>query len=213
VNAHHFCEHGEGKVRRTFLMLLAGAALTGNVRAAHFYSFAVTHNGERYQVSADVYLDAPLPQVYQVLTDYDHLTRIGGVIRESRILKQIDAHTYLVYVESRGCVLFFCQTIRQTQQVTELTPRDVVAEAIPEESDVKMSSSSWHLDPQGRGTRMHWEVSMQPDFWIPPLIGPPMVEQALLSQGRSMAEGLEKLARERAHLPPLNTDTTHAPTN
>jgi len=200
-------------VRHALLMLLATVLLTGEVRAASFYAFTVTSNGERYRVSADIYLDAPLPQVYAVLTDYDHLTRIGGVIRESRILKQIDAHTYLVYVESHGCVLFYCQTIRQTQQVSELTPRDVVAEAIPEKSDVQMSSSSWHLDPQGHGTRMHWEVTMQPDFWIPPLIGPPMVEHALLSQGRSMAEGLEKLARERAHLPPLNTDTTHASSN
>lgn len=194
-------------------MLLAAAALTGKVQAAQFYAFTVTHTDERYRVSADVFLAAPLPQVYAVLTDYDHLTRIGGAIRESRILKQIDAHTYLVYVESRGCVLFFCQTIRQTQQVTELTPQDVLAEAIPEKSDVKMSSTSWHLEPQDSGTRMRWEVSMQPDFWIPPLIGPPMVEHALRSEGWDMAEGLEKLARERAHLPPLNSDTTHVPAN
>ncbi|MGA9855723.1 MAG: SRPBCC family protein [Gammaproteobacteria bacterium] len=198
---------------RRLLILLAVAALTGNVRAAEFHAFAVTHTGGRYQVSADVYLAAPLPQVYAVLTDYDHLSRIGGVIRESHILEQIDAHTYIVFVESRGCVLFFCHTIKQTQRVTELTPRDVVAEAIPEKSDVKMSSSSWHLEPQDSGTRMHWQVSMQPDFWIPPLIGPPMVEHALWSQGHSMAEGLEKLARERAHLPPLDSDTPHAPAN
>jgi Polyketide cyclase / dehydrase and lipid transport len=191
------------------LILLAGAALTGKVRAAEFYAFTVTHNEDRYQVSADVFLAAPLPQVYAVLTDYDHLTRIGGVIRESRILKQVDAHTYIVFVESHGCVLFFCQTIRQTQQVTQLTPQDVVADAIPDKSDVKMSSSSWHLDPQDHGTRMRWEITMQPNFWIPPLIGPPMVEHALRLEGRSMAEGLEKLARERAHLPPLNSGTSH----
>ncbi len=198
-------------MRHAFLILLAAVAFTGEVRAAQFYAFAVTHNDGRYQVSADVFLDAPLPQVYAVLTDYDHLARIGGAIRESRILKQIDAHTYVVYVESRGCVLFFCKTIRQTQQATELTPQDVVAEAIPDKSDVKMSSSSWHLEPQDSGTRMHWEVSMQPDFWIPPLIGPPMVDHALRSQGQIMAVGLEKLARERAQLPPLTGDSEHGP--
>jgi hypothetical protein len=199
-------------VRRTILMLLAVAALTGEAQAAQFYVFTVTHVDERYRVSADVFLSAPLPQVYAVLTDFDHLAQIGGAIRESRMLKQIDAHTYMVYVVSRGCVLFFCKTIRQTQRATELTPQDVVAEAIPGEgSDVKMSSSSWHLEQQDGGTRMHWEVSMQPDFWIPPLIGPPMVNHALRSQGRIMAEGLEKLARERAHLPPLDSEATHAP--
>jgi Polyketide cyclase / dehydrase and lipid transport len=196
-------------VRRTFLILLAAVAFTGEARAAQFYSFSVTQDDGRYRVSADVFLAAPLPQVYAVLTDYDHLAQVGGAIRVSRILKQIDAHTYLVYVETSGCILFFCKTIRQTQVATELTPQDVVSEAIPEKSDVKMSSSSWHLESQNGGTRMHWEVSMQPDFWIPPLIGPPMVKQALRSQGRTMAEGLEKLARERAHLPPLSTNPDH----
>jgi Polyketide cyclase / dehydrase and lipid transport len=200
-------------VRRTLLIFLASAVLTGEVRAAHFYAFTARHNDARYQASADVFLAAPLPQVYAVLTDYDHLTRIGGVIRESRLLQRINAHTSIVFVESHGCVLFFCQTIRQTQRVTELTPQDIVAEAIPEKSNVKMSSSSWHLDVQGSGTRMHWEVSMQPDFWIPPLIGPPMVEHALYTQGWEMAEGLEKLARERAHLPPLSTDKAHEKTS
>lgn len=189
--------------------LLALTLLSGNARAVHFNSLQVRYHDGRYQVSADVYLEAPLPQVYQVLTDFNHLNRIGGVIRQSHLLKQVDAHTYIVFVESHGCVLFFCHSIRQTQRVVELTPRDLIAEAIPGKSDVTMGSSSWHLDPLKSGTRLYWQVSVQPAFWIPPLIGPPLVESALGREGRRMAAGLEKLARERAHLPPLNAAAKH----
>ncbi|MGH8363351.1 MAG: hypothetical protein ACRESQ_08370, partial [Gammaproteobacteria bacterium] len=41
--------------------------------AATFNSLEVSRDGDIYRLSADVYLDAPLPQVYRVLTDYNHL--------------------------------------------------------------------------------------------------------------------------------------------
>ena len=179
------------------MILFPVACVTGIVQAAQFHSLEVTHHGARYQLSADVYLAAPLPQVYQVITDYNHLTRISSAIRQSHMLKQIDTHTYLVFVESRACVVFFCRNIKETQQVVELAPQEVQAEAIPEESNVKMASSSWHLDAEGSGTRMRWEMTLDPDFWIPPLIGPLFVKSEMRAQGEYMAQGVEKLARER----------------
>ena len=185
------------------LTIFGMLCLAGNVHAAQFYSLKVSHDGGRYQVSADVHLAASLPQVYKVLTDYNHLTRITGAILQSRLLKQLDAHTYLVFIESRACVLFFCHSIQETQQVMELTPQDIVADVIPQQSNVKMGSSSWHLDPEGDGTRMHWEMTIIPNFWIPPLIGPALVEGEMRAQGEYTAEGVEKLARERVP-PPLS---------
>lgn len=196
-------------MRRGLLTILAALWFGGSVQAAQFYTLKVSHVGDTYQVHADVHLAAPLPQVYKVLTDYNHLTRISGAVRQSRVLKQVDAHTYLVYVESRACVLFFCHSIKETQQVVELTPRDVVAEALPQGSNVRLGVASWHLEPEGEGTRMHWQMSIAPDFWIPPFIGPVSMENQLLAEGKFTAEGVEKLARERAHLPPLKA--THAP--
>jgi Polyketide cyclase / dehydrase and lipid transport len=193
------------------MILLSMMCLNDSARAVQFNSLEVTHDGGRYLMSADVYLAAPLPQVYQVITDYNHLTRISSAIRESHVLKQIDAHTYMVFVESHACVLFFCHNIKETQRVIELSPQDVRAEAIPEESNVKTASSSWHLDAQGNGTRMHWQMELDPDFWIPPLIGPLFVKSEMRAQGEYMANGVEKLARERAHLPPLNTDIKRVP--
>ncbi|MDE2196258.1 MAG: SRPBCC family protein [Gammaproteobacteria bacterium] len=197
--------------RRLLLSGLLWLCAAGGSRAATFYSISVSHDGDRYHVSADVHLAAPLPQVYQVLTDYNHLTRISGAIRQSRLLKQLDAHTALVFIESRACVVFFCRSIRQTQTVMQLTSQDIIAEAIPAQSNVKMSSTSWHLDREGDGTRMYWQMTLVPAFWVPPLIGPALVESGLRAQGRYTAAGVEKLARERAHLPPLPAEKAPDP--
>lgn len=178
--------------------------------AAQFHALEISRDGDIYRLSADVYLDAPLPQVYRVLTDYNHLTRISRVIRRSRLLERPDAHTALVYMESRACVLFFCHTIKEIQKVTESPPGTLTAAAIPELSNVKHDESDWHLQAEGRGTRMQWTLTIEPEFWIPPLIGPALVKSQLRAEGEFSARGIEKLARERAHLPPAST-STHAP--
>lgn len=190
------------------LILLAGFCVPAV--AATFNSLKVSRDGDIYRLSSDVYLDAPLPQVYRVLTDYNHLTRISRVIQRSRLLARPDAHTALVYVESRACVLFFCHTIKETQRVTESPPADLSAAVIPAQSNVKLAESTWHLQAEGQGTRMQWNLTIEPEFWVPPLIGPALVEGELRTEGEYSARGIEKLARQWAHLPPRSA-STHAP--
>ncbi|MGH8399679.1 MAG: SRPBCC family protein [Gammaproteobacteria bacterium] len=185
----------------SLLLLTAGAA------GAELHTIQVSNQGDRYHLSTDISIAAPPAQVYKVLTDYNHLTRISGAILVSRLVKQIDAHTALVYVETRACVAFFCRTLRQTQQVVELTPQDIVAQSLPEQSNVRMGAASWHLEAEGEGTRLHWQDTLEPTFWIPPVIGASLMKDALREQVRASAQGIEKLAREWAHLPPLNAAT------
>lgn len=184
-------------------MCLLPLLVAANANGAQLHDIQVSHDGERYSLSADISIAAPPAQVYRVLTDYNHLTRISGAIVNSRLLKRIDAHTVLVYVETRACVAFFCRTLKQTQQVVELDPDDIVAQSLPQQSNVSMGSASWHLQEDGGGTRLRWRNTVEPTFWIPPLIGTAMMEQALRTQVIASAKGIEKLAREWAHLPPL----------
>src|SRR5579872_2145664 len=101
---------GERSMRRLWpalsLLVMAPAG------AAQFYSLQVSHEGDRYLMSVDAHLAAPLAEVYAVITDYDHLTRIHAAILESRLVKHLDAHTDLVYSVHRGCVAFFCHSVK-----------------------------------------------------------------------------------------------------
>ena len=39
---------------------------------------------------------------------------------------------------------------------------------------------------------------MEPDFWVPPLIGPWVIKRTMREQAITTSEGIERLARVRA---------------
>ena len=192
------------------LGLMSCFCMAHAAQAADFYSLSVSRDGEVYSMSADAHLAAPPAAVYAVLTDYEHLTRISSAVQKSHVVERLDAGAALVYTDSRVCALFFCKHITELQRYTKPGPEDIVAEVVPEQSNLKSGRAAWHLEAEGEGTRLHWEMQAVPDFWVPPFIGPSLVQRGLRSEGRRGVAGVEKLARERAHLPPLDSEHTDA---
>jgi hypothetical protein len=183
------------------IAFLALAAFALPAFGARIDALKVARHGDAYKLYSNVYLQAPIKQVRHVLLDINHWWWISGAILESRILRRLDAHTQIVYVKSGGCVAFFCPQIEQHEIVRELSPDHIFAEAIPAQSNVRMSHTDWLLKSESGGTRLITQVLLVPDFAVPPLIGPDLIEHMLKQQSESGAHGIEKLARERAGLP------------
>jgi hypothetical protein len=196
---------------RAFILGFLFAGFASRAAAAEFRTLDVSRQGDEYQVQAVVYIAAPPQAVFAVLTDYEHFTRISASIVESRRVQQLDADDTLVYTDTRFCALFFCRHVKEMQKVTRTPPFDIMSAVLPEQSDnVKSGSASLHMQAEGEGTLLHWQIHLQPGFWVPPLIGPLLVERSLRAEGHRSASGVEKLARERAHLPPLENSEDHA---
>lgn len=190
---------------------LALAIVSHAAVAADFRSLDVSRDGDSYQVKALIYLAAPPPAVFAVLTDYEHFTRISGSIVESRRVQQLSPAEALVYTDTRFCALFFCRHVKEMQKVTASPPGDISSMVLPGQSDdVKSGNAVLHLQAQGEGTLLDWQIRLEPGFWVPPLLGPLLVERSLRTEGRRSATGVEKLAREHAHLPPLENSEDHA---
>jgi hypothetical protein len=201
-------------LRELTLILIGGLTLMGlssAAAAAEFRSLEVSRDGDAYQVKALIYLAAPPQAVFAVLTDYEHFTRISGSIIESRRVQQLNPADALVYTDTRFCALFFCRHVKEMQKVTQTPPGDISSLVLPQQSDnVKSGSAALHLQAEGEGTLLDWQFRLVPGFWVPPLLGPLLVERSLKAEGRRSAAGVEKLARERAHLPPLENAEDHA---
>jgi len=188
---------------RTWLILLG--LLSGPTAAAQFYSLQVSHDSGIYKMAADVHLAAPPDQVYKVLTDYAHLTRLSPSVVKSTLVRRLDAATALVYTDTRICIFIYCRHARELQRIKEVSPEELSAEVVPKaENNIKSGSASLRLEPEQDGTRLHWELEIEPDFWVPPLIGPMLLSGSLRAEGERSAAGIETLARAEAHLPPLN---------
>jgi hypothetical protein len=185
-------------------LAVAGLASTTVLWAATIDTLDVARKKGRYSLVADAHLDATPESIYAVLTDYDdnRFGRISSVYKESRYLDPGEDGTPIVYTRMEGCLLSYCMTLKRTERLETVEPHYIKSYAIPEQSDFKYSTSEWHLDADGvGGTNMSYKLEMEPDFHVPPIIGPWYLKRTLSKGGIRAVMRIERLARELDGLP------------
>jgi len=166
-------------------------AFSGVAAGAVVSQMDVHQDGDCYVVTAVAHLVAPPDKVYAALLDFDRFTRIYPPVRKSTVLSRPDERTTLVYMETRGCVLFFCRTVTQVQQFEAASPRDIVAFTLPGSGNLRESTSTWHVEADAGGTQVTWRLVLDPDFWIPPFIGGPLLMHYLKRLGQKSMDDIE----------------------
>jgi len=179
---------------RLAVLLLIWPGLVG---AAEFRSLEFLKDGDRYRVTSDVFLEAPGDGVYQVLTDYEGFPRLSSVFVEGRVLEPIRDGEGVVFLHMKGCVLFFCRDVRLTEALRVVPERHIEVIVDPARSDLQFGRATWNLEQEPGGTLVRYELEMEPQFWIPPVIGPLIIKAALRSRGLRAARRLEALASGR----------------
>ena len=71
-----------------------------------------------------------------------------------------------------------------------------VFKADRDETQQAYSVSEWWLERDGDGTKMTYTLDMEPDFSVPPIIGPWYLKRTLSQQGVRAVTRIERLARE-----------------
>jgi hypothetical protein len=57
------------------------------------------------------------------------------------------------------------------------------------------SMSEWSFTPDGEGTRVTYFMEMEPDFWLPPFVGPWFLKRTLLRGAPAAIDQIEYLAQ------------------
>ena len=187
--------------RSTFrLAAVAALAFAGSawVWAATIDKLDVAKRRGRYSLVADAHLDATPQSIYSVLMDYDDNAygRISSAYKESRYLDPAPDGTPIVYTRMEGCVLWHCMTFNRVERLESRPPTWIKSYTLPDRSNFKYSTSEWMLEPDGAGgTYMVYKIEMEPDFWVPPLIGPWAIKRELSQGGPRVVRRIENLAR------------------
>jgi hypothetical protein len=190
------------------LCALAASALCA---AATIDSLDVTKHRGSYSLQAEARLEATPESIYAVLTDFEdnRYSRISRAYKESRYLDEPAADgTPLIYTRMEGCMLWHCMSLERTERLETNAPYWIKSTALPEGSNFKHSTSEWLLERDGDGTKMIYKLEMEPDFFVPPVIGPWYLKRTLLQGGLRAVTRIERLAREldgrpNEPLPPL----------
>jgi len=100
-------------------------------------------------------------------------------------------------------VLFFCREVELVERVVVEPESRIEATIVPERSEMRRGWARWDIEPQGQGTLVRYVAEVEPEFWVPPLIGPLVIRAALKSRGIRAARRLEALAAGRPIPPEL----------
>lgn len=162
--------------------------------AGEVITASVEYVDKRYIMEVEALISADVHKVKSLLTDYDNLTNLNDAIRESYTVYSLDDISHRVFVRTEACVSFFCKNITQVQDVEELPGNVIIATVVPKKSDFDYAHARWKISPEGERTRVRFNTDLKPSFWVPPLIGPLLIEKKLRDEVLSTIEGLEKLA-------------------
>jgi len=175
------------------------ALLALDATAARIDSVTVSYAAGNYTVAAVLEIDAPAAAIRAALTDYNHLGRLSPSIVESSMVRQTDRGP-VVYTRSRACAGLFCRQLRKTELVS-VNDSQITALVLQQESNIESGVTRWQFTATPTGTRVTMDIEIKPAFFVPPLIGPPLVKSALKREAESLAMGLERAAHAIAYPP------------
>lgn len=184
------------KALRAASLLLVALTATPAV-AADLRSVVVDRDEGRYILRSETLLDTTQKDIYELLTDYDQFVKFTSAIEESRNLEPDEHGRPQFYTRMEGCVLWFCITFERYGHLT-LTPHSrITATVDPQKSDFKHSIENWELIEEEEGTLLIYEFEVEPDFWVPPVVGPFYIRRALKAGAVDAVERIEDLAQGR----------------
>lgn len=169
-------------------------ALLAPLQAGEVQSVRVEKSGSYYNFDLHMLIDSEPEAVRNIVTDYARLERISPVIVESRLLeKQIDGSQRRKLV-THSCLWFFCVDATMVEDVAEPSPGVIMATIIPDQSDYRYGQSQWRIQPRPGGTQIRFTATLAPDYWIPPIIGPWLMEQKMRDEAEKMILAIEQLS-------------------
>ena len=179
------------------LALMLG--LTGSAAASVLETVAFEFRGNQYHYRFSAHLAAPAAAVRAVVSDVNQLARTNDSIRASRVLARHADGSWLRQLKLRQCVLVFCFDINFVERVSERANGDIHTSVIPGAGNFLSGETVWQIIalPDG-STRMVMEAEQEPDFWIPPVLGPLILKHTFTSEVQETLMKIEQLANAAA---------------
>jgi hypothetical protein len=170
-------------------LLWSGAAHALDVERAD-----AQYKDREYVVELDLVLKAPAARVEAVLRDYANYPSLDASILESKVLNRPDKATAMLYTKLRACSGVFCRTVKRVERVQE-SALELLAIVVPEQSDVVSGRTHTVLQTVDGGTRVHYRTSVVPKFWVPTLIGRPLMLRTLREASLELFRHVEVRAK------------------
>ena len=180
--------------RRAFGRLLVLVTLAGffsRTAVAQEPVIETVSSGGIFTARLELFVNGSPEQVFAVITDYEHLHKLDKRIKDSRVLERPMPNVVLVYTRTKTCLLF-CRSLERVERVVEAPHTSVEAIAIADRSDLLEGRASWRLHREEHGTRLIFETSFRPSFWVPGFAGRLALKRTLRSTAQAIIREVEQ---------------------
>jgi hypothetical protein len=158
--------------------------------AAQEISVRVERRGDAVVVDVDAHVPAGLREAWGVFTDYENMAGFISNLTASKVLAR-DGDTLEVLQSGRTKVGFLTFGFEAVRAV-ELTPMQEIRSSLVS-GDFKAYASTTSLaSAAGGGTRIRHHGEYVPRKWLPPLIGPAVIERETKKQYLEFAAEIER---------------------
>jgi ribosome-associated toxin RatA of RatAB toxin-antitoxin module len=150
---------------------------------------SVERHGEAVIVDVDAHMPGTVADVWAVFTDYENMASFISNLTASKVLAHKD-DTLEVMQAGRtkvGFLSFGFEAIR----AVELVPMKEIRSSLVS-GDFKAYVSTTSLAPVSGGTRVRHHGEYVPKSWLPPLVGPAVIERETRKQYQEFAAEIER---------------------
>lgn len=121
------------------------------------------------EASGAIFITASLETIWDILTDYNHLSEKVPKVVESRLIED-KGNEKIIDQTGKSGILFIEKSVHIVLKVTEHFPRALSFEMI--EGDFQVYRGQWHFEPSenNEGIFVSWQARLKPDFFAPPFL-------------------------------------------
>ena len=154
-----------GFFRRSVIACAAVACCAGMVFSQEI-ALTLDDSGQgKYRLEGSFLVQATRDTAWQVLTDYNGISRYVSSLKLSRVLGRRDGKV-LLEQEAIGGVFVFSRNIRVLLEVSEEPPHIISFEDISQQ-DFKTYAGSWRIEPEMGGVKVTYLLDAQRNFLAP----------------------------------------------
>jgi len=157
-----------------------------------------SRSGDVLQVEASAELEGSLENAWQVLTDYGRLAEFVPDLQVSRVISR-DHNTAVVEQKGEARLLFFSYPIDVRLAITEKPREQVVSRAVA--GNFREMQSTYALEARQGRLLLRYSGRLEPDFYVPPLIGTYLLRTNVESMFRALVEEIERQQKTAAGHP------------
>lgn len=174
---------------RTHALPFALFVLLSGGAGAQEISVKVERHGESVVVDVEAHMPGALRDAWAVFTDYDNMASFIGNLTASKVLER--KGNALEVMQSGQTKVAFLTFGFEAIRAVELEPMREIRSSFVS-GDFKSYSSTTSFAPTDHGTRIRHHGEYVPRKWLPPLVGPAVIERETKKQYQEFAAEIER---------------------